>query len=149
MVLPLESISDEHLQSFVEHIRSTALDGRERQLASASVKRTRAAVRAAFTSARKRRLIEWDRWDALEAGPLRDHDHVDRDIVMTSQEVREIARACGAISQRYECFVLIQGLCALRPREAVNVRRRDLKTAHGRPVAVTFASPTPPFPNVS
>ncbi|MDQ3431820.1 MAG: site-specific integrase [Actinomycetota bacterium] len=127
--LPLREITDGDLRAFIERIRTEALDGTKRRLADSSVARTRAVVRAAFTNARKRRLIDWDPWDGVESEPLRDHDKVDPDLVMDPPQVRCVARACGAIEARYEVFVLVQGLCGLRPGEATDLRRRDVDLA--------------------
>src|SRR5665811_830663 len=107
------------------------------ELAASSLARTRAVVRAAFTYAHKRRLIEWDPWAPVQAPSLRDGNKVDPDLVMSPWQVRALAKACAAIHARYELFVLIQGLCGLRPGEAVELRRRDFGHKDGRPSVVT------------
>lgn len=135
--LPLDDVSDRHLQAFLDHVRTTALDGTARTLAPASVARTRAVVRGAFTAARKRRLLEWDPFEAVDAPVLRDHDQVDPDLVMSPADVIAIAQACAQIDPRYEAFVLTQGLCGLRPGEAVELRARNLTITNGQPTAVT------------
>jgi integrase len=135
--LPLADVTDQDLQAFLVHVGSTALDGKQRQLAASSLARTRAVVRAAFTHARKRRLIEWDPWEPVQAPSLRDLDRVDPDLVMAPQQVRAMADACAAINPRYEAFVLVHGLCGLRPGEAIELRRRDIGFRDGRPVNVT------------
>ncbi|MPZ89754.1 MAG: hypothetical protein GEU81_17210, partial [Nitriliruptorales bacterium] len=121
--LPLIDVTDQHLQDFMTAVRSTALDGSPRVLSSASATRTRAVVKGAFTSALKRRLIEWDPWLGVEAEPRRDGDQVDPDLVMSPTEVRHVAALCGEVDQRYDAFVRIQGFCRLRPGEAIAVRR--------------------------
>lgn len=124
--MPLAQVTDAHLRAFIDRIRTERLDGSSRRLADSSVVRVRANVRAAFTNARKRRLISWDPWDAIEAEPLRDHERVDPDLVMDPGEVRQMAAACASIHPRYHAYVLIQGLCGLRPGETDALRRRDL-----------------------
>ena len=135
--LPLKDVTDEHLQAFLDEVGSRALDGRPRQLAARSIARTRAVVRAAFTYAHKRRLIEWDPWAPVQAPSLRDHDKVDPDLVMSPRQIRALAKACADIDPRYELFVLVQGMCGLRPGEAVELRRRDFGYADGHPAFVT------------
>jgi integrase len=61
----------------------------------------------------------------------------DPDLVMSPADVIAIARACGQVDPRYEAFVLTQGLCGLRPGEAVELRVRNLTITDGDPVAVT------------
>ncbi len=124
--LPLRDITDAHLHRLMETIRITTLGGRRRLLGAASLKRTRAVLRGAFKSAYKRRLIEWDPWTALEWKLPPDLDRIDSELVMDPAQVFELADACGVIDRRYHCFVLIQGLCGLRPGEARDLRRRDL-----------------------
>jgi hypothetical protein len=51
----------------------------------------------------------------------------DRPGPVTSQaDVLTLAGAVAEIDRQYECVVLIQGFCALRVREARDLRRRDL-----------------------
>ena len=135
--LPLAEVTDRDLLAFMEDVRTRTLYGRRRELAPSSAARTRAVVRAAFTYARKRRLIQWDPWEPVEAPKVQDRDSVDADLVMSPEQVRALARACGAIHARYEAFVLIQGFCGLRPGEAIELRRRDIDLLAGEPVAVT------------
>ena len=131
--MPLDEVTDRHLRDFLDVYRSQALDGTARQAKPSTVERTRAVVRAAFTNARKRQLISWDPWDAVGGENLRDHDKVDPDLVMGPEEIRALARACGQIDPRSECYVLIMGLCGLRPGEATDLRRRDFVLAGDRP----------------
>ncbi|MGH8932246.1 MAG: hypothetical protein ACRDZO_16910 [Egibacteraceae bacterium] len=58
--LPLRAVTDAHLHGFLEAVRTTALDGAHRVLAPNSLAALRTVVRASFTAARKRRLIDWD-----------------------------------------------------------------------------------------
>jgi hypothetical protein len=102
--LPLPEVTDRHLQGFLDEVGSRTLSGKERALAASGLARTRAVVRAAFTYAHKRRLIEWDPWAPVEAPSLRDHDRVDPDLVMTPSLVRALARACAAAHPRYELY---------------------------------------------
>jgi integrase len=135
--LPLKDVTDQHLHAFLEDVGTRTLDGKPRQLAATSVARTRAVVRAAFTYAHQRRLIEWDPWAPVQAPSLRDRDKVDPDLVMAPHQIRALAKACADIDPRYELFVLIQGMCGLRPGEAVELRRRDFGHRDGRPAFVT------------
>lgn len=124
--LPLDEITDLHLRGFIDSFRSAALDGTPRDVKPATVQRTRAVVRAVFTNARKRRLLLWDPWEALEAENVKDHDKVDPDLVMDPEETRALASACARVDPRYEAYVLIQGFCGPRPGEAADLRLRDL-----------------------
>ncbi len=123
--LPLRKVDDRHLHAFLEVARTQTLDGTARIMAPTTIARTRAVVRAAFTSARKRRLIDWDPWDAVEWTAQTDEEQIDPDLVMDQPQVDQMAAACGSFERRYECFVLVQGVCGLRPGEARDVRRRD------------------------
>ena len=123
--LALRAITDAHLHSFLEHVRTTAPDGSHRVLAPNSLAALRTVVRASFTAARKRRLIEWDPWDAVEWKAPQDENQVDPDLVLSPQQVMAMARACGACHRRYESYILVQGFCGLRPGEARELGRRD------------------------
>ena len=57
------------------------LTGRPRTLAASSVRRAGAVVRAVFTNARKRRLLGWDPWEAVEPEPTTD-DGINPDLMM-------------------------------------------------------------------
>jgi len=140
--LPLAGVTDGHLRTFIDFTRTETLGGQKRQMAPTTLARSRAIVRAAFTNARKRRLITWDPWDAVEPEPTRDHDQIDPDLVMDPTEIREMARVCGAISPRYEAYVLVQGFCGLRPGEATDLRRRDVNVEGDRPSVTVGGSYT-------
>jgi integrase len=81
-----------------------------------------------FTHARKRRMLEWDPWEAVEPEPTTD-DGINPDLVMTPAQLRALAAACATVDPRYAAFVLAQGLCGVRPGEAQALRRRDLHLA--------------------
>lgn len=134
--LPLRAVDDSHLHAFLETVRTTALDGTQRTLAPSSIGNIRTTVRSAFKAAYKRRLIEWDPWDAVEWSAPRDIEQVDADMVMDPAQVMAMAEACGARHRGYEGFVLVQGFCGLRPSEARELRRRDFDL-DARPATVT------------
>ncbi len=134
---PLSEVTDRHLQDFLDHVRTVGPDGARRDLAPSSIARTRAVVRAAFTNARKRRLIEWDPWEAVEAPQLRDQDRVDPDMVMTPGQIMTVAARCAEHDPRWEALILLQGMCGLRPGESLALRARDIRWQEGRPVEVT------------
>jgi len=123
--LPFQEVADHHLSTFLEEVRTVALDGTRRVLAPTSIARTRAVVRAVFTAARKRRVIDWDPWEAVEWSIATEDEQIDPDLVPDQAQVLDLAEACGAADPRYTCFVLVQGICGLRPGEARNLRRRD------------------------
>jgi len=137
---PLDEITDIDLCGFLDRYRSEALDGTRRQLKPTSVQRTRAVVRAAFTSARKRRLISWDPFEAVPGENLRDEDKVDPDLVMDPQEIRKLAKACAKSDPRYRAYVLVQGFCGLRPGEATDLRRRDFDLTGPQPTVTVGGS---------
>ncbi len=134
--MPLKDVTGDHLRSFLDEVRTQRLDGTSRQLAPTSAARTRAVVRGAFTDARKRRLIDWDPWDAVAAIPLKDADVVDPDMVMSPAQVKQLAGACGQRHPQWESFILLQGFCGLRPGEAIGLRVKDFAYVDGRPVDV-------------
>ncbi len=134
--LPLRAVDDSHLHAFLETVRTTALDGTRRTLAPSSIGNIRTIVRSAFKAAYKRRLIDWDPWEAVEWSAPRDVEQVDADVVMDPAQIMAMAKACGARHRGYECFVLVQGFCALRPSEARELRRRDFDL-DARPATVT------------
>lgn len=135
--LPLNQVTDRHLRSLLDVYRSQTLDGTPREAKPSSVQRLRAVVRAAFTNARKRQLISWDPWQGVEREPLRDHEKVDPDLVMTPADIRALAAACGDVDPRYEAYVLLQGFCGPRPGEATDLRRRDIAPS-GRVAVVSI-----------
>ena len=108
-----------------------------RLLASTSVARTRAVIKAAFNDARKRRLIDWDPWDAVATIPLKDVDAVDPDMVMTTAQVRELAAVCATGNPQWESFILLMGFCGLRPSEAIGLRISDFSYVGTRVDPVT------------
>jgi hypothetical protein len=110
--LPFEAVTDAHLHAFIEYVRTHDLSGQPRTLAESSVRRARAVVRAVFTHARKRRLLEWDPWEAVEPEPTTD-DGINPDLVMTPTQLRALAAACATVDPHYAAFVLTQGLCAV------------------------------------
>lgn len=112
-------------------IRDEAPDGSRRPAAPATVNRARGTLRAAFTQARKQRLIDWDPWGAVPAEPTPDHDQVDPDLVLDPADIWLLADECGRIKARHRAFVLVQGLCGLRPGEAMELRRRNLTLVDG------------------
>ncbi len=123
--LPLRSIDDGHLHAFLERVRTTGTDGSPRPIAPTTLDATRRAVRAAFRSAQKRRLIDWNPWDGVDWKLPTGEDDLRTELVMDPAQVLTLAEACGQIHPRYACFVLVQGFCGLRPGEARDVRRRD------------------------
>ena len=64
--LPLDEVTDADLHAFLSAVRTQALDGTPRTLAPNTLRRIRAIVGATFVSARKRRLIDWNPWEAVE-----------------------------------------------------------------------------------
>jgi integrase len=135
--LPIRQITDRHLRDLLAWIRDEAPDGTRRPAAPATLNRARGALRAAFTQARKQRLIDWDPWDAVPVEPTPDHEKVDPDLVMDPAEIWLLADECGRTKARhrakarYRAFVLLQGVCGLRPGEAIELRRRDLNLIEG------------------
>ncbi len=136
--LLLREITDGHLAAFLEAVRTTTLDGTPRTLAPHTLARTRAVVGAAFRSAVKRRLIDWNPWDAVEWKLHPDEDQIDPELVMDPGQVFDLAHAVAGIQRRYECFVLVMGLCGLRPSEARELRRCDLDLV-STPATLTVA----------
>jgi integrase len=134
--LPLRSINDGHLQDFLERVRTTATDGSARLIAPTTLDATRRAVRAAFRSAQKRRLIDWNPWDGVDWKLPTGEDDLRVELVMDPEQVLTLAEACAQTHPRYACFVLVQGFCGLRPGEARDVRRRDFDL-HSTPATVT------------
>jgi integrase len=134
--LPLTAVTDGHLQDFLEAVRTTKVDGSPRLLAPTTVAAARTPVRAAFRSAHKRRLIDWNPWEGVEWEVPTGEDDLRAELVMDPRQVLDMSAACGAIDPRYECFVLIQGACGLRLGEARELRRRDIDLK-SRPATVT------------
>ena len=124
--LPLADVTDGRLQDFLEAVRTTRVDGSSRVLAPTTVAAARTPVRAAFRSAHKRRLIDWNPWDGVEWEVPTGEDDLRAELVMDPRQVLDISAACGAVDPRYECFVLVQGACGLRLGEPREVRRRDV-----------------------
>jgi integrase len=131
--LPLAAVTDDDLQAFMDDVANNGPDGRPRQLAPSSLARTKAVVQGAFTYAVKRRLIEWNPWAPVHIDATDDQQRIDPDLVMDPAQVMAVAQACARIDPRYFAYVLIQGLCGLRPGEAGELRRHDLHPRRGTP----------------
>jgi integrase len=124
--LPMTEVTPTHLNRFLDVIRIEALDGRRRTVDAKTVARYRVAIKAVFNSAAAQRIIDWNPWDGVDWSLPDGEDDLDPDLVMNQDQVAEIARTCGEIQPRAHAFVLIQGVCGLRPSEAREVRRQDL-----------------------
>jgi integrase len=136
--LPLPEVTPEHLYRYLEVVRTEMLDGRKRLLAPRTLLRCKIVVKAVFNSAARGRVIDWNPWDGVEWSMPPTEDVVDPDLVMSQRQVHDLAACCGAIQPRTAEFVLIQGVCGLRPGEARELRRRVVKLTSS-PAIVTVS----------
>jgi integrase len=125
--LQLPEVTPEHLYRYLEVVRIETLDGRKRVLAPRTLLRCRIVVKAVFNSAARSRVIEWNPWDGVEWSAPPTEDVVDPDLVMSQRQVHQLAARCGRLQPRTAAFVLIQGVCGLRPGEVRELRRRDVQ----------------------
>jgi integrase len=124
---PMPDVTPTHLHRFLDTIRVEALDGTRRTIDASTVQRYRVAIRAVFNAATAERIIEWNPWNGVKVSlPTDEDDDLDPDLVMNQRQVGHLAHTCGTIQPRARAFVLIQGVCGLRPSEARELRRRDL-----------------------
>ena len=124
--LPVTDVTPTHLNRYLDTIRIEALDGRRRTVDAKTVARYRVAIKAVFNNAAAQRIIDWNPWGGVDWSPPDGEDDLDPELVMNQHQVADMARACGEIQPRARAFVLIQGVCGLRPSEAREVRRQDL-----------------------
>ncbi len=94
--------------------------------APTTVAGARTPARAAFRSAHKRRLIDWNPWDGVEWEVPTGEDDLRANWSWTPVRCSIMCPTCATIDPRYECFVLIQGACGAPPRRGADVRRRDI-----------------------
>lgn len=135
--LPLPDVTPEHLHRLLDTVRTRDITGRRRIVGASTVDRYRVACAAVFNAATAQRIIDWNPWNGVDRSTTDDRDEtLDPDLVMAPREVRRLAAACGRIQPRAHAFVLIQGLCGLRPSEAREIQRRDLHLDHS-PARVT------------
>jgi integrase len=71
-------------------------------------------------------VIDWNPWDGVDWSMPALEDVVDPDLVMNQREVHRLAVSCAALQPRTRVFVLLQGVCALRPGEGRALERREV-----------------------
>lgn len=131
--LPLADLTWQILEAFLaryEHNQRLP----DRSVSDATTQRFVADVRQFVSDATTRNEVV-DPWPALQrmtraskAQPSR-VDPVDAELVLSPEQVWALARACaehGSWGDVVICFVLVMGLCGLRPGEAIGLRIVDL-----------------------
>jgi integrase len=124
--LLMTDVTPTHLHRYLDTIRVQALDGQRRTIGPLTVARYRAAIKAVFRVAAAQRVIAWNPWHGVEWSLPDGEDDLDPDMVMNQRQVDRLARSCAQLRHESRAFVLMQGVCGLRPSEAREVRRRDL-----------------------
>jgi hypothetical protein len=137
---PIGSIGPEDLDAFLAHCRpSIRFPGR--QVAGGTERRMIADLRPCWERAVYKGKITsspWDRLDPRDLGGRRTSSSrstagvvpADAELVLSGKQVFEFARICvelGGWGSIVLCFVLVMGLCGLRPSEAVGLVVGDLE----------------------
>lgn len=136
--MPLAEVTHSHLESLLAAHRRKA-DGT--QVAPATEKRFAADLRQCWQQAVARSVIDRDPWPAVRVSRKTKRNGtvtkatkgvttVDKDIVLSPEQVWALADALGAQSKtaaRYRAFIALMGLCGLRPSEACAVTVGDLE----------------------
>ncbi len=136
---PLASIGREDLESFLAHYRRRA-DDPKRQVSPATERRMIADLRQCWARAAHEDRIASNPWDRLEQ-----HDRAgrrassrgngrlaaaDAEMVLSPSQVFQLAETCGELGgwgNVVVCFVLVMGLCGLRPSEALGLTVGDVE----------------------
>lgn len=134
---PVAGIGRPELEAFLAHHRPSQRDP-SRQVSPASERRMAADLRQVWAWAVRTELLADNPWDRVE---LRTRDtgrrartgsaalSADAEVVLSPDQVRQLACCCvfaGSWDGRVLCFVLVMGLCGLRPSEAIGVVVGDL-----------------------
>ncbi len=147
--LPLDLVGRDEIERFlsVSRVHSRYPD---RQISPASERRMVADLKQCWARAVERDHLVSNPWDKVRlrtrsAGGSRvragkDALTADKDVVLTPEQVFELAEACvteGSWGPIVRCFVLVMGLCGLRPSEAAGLIVGDIDVASSGPGWVT------------
>jgi integrase len=143
---PLRAVTHEHLEELLAAYRVRD-DGRP--VSPATERRMVADLRQCWQLAHSRGLTDRDPWPAVRilrktksAGTVekvvRGVQAVDADVVLSPAQVWKLADAVAATTAnagRYRAYVLLMGLCGLRPSEALGLTVSDLELPDAATVA--------------
>lgn len=136
--LPLASVGRQELEGLVERYSHHYRDPGKR-VSAASVRRMVADLRPCWDRAVVEGLIPANPWAGVDlglrgrTGGKRTHTETlaaDADLVLDPAQVRALAAACvehGSWGPMVEGFVLVMGICGLRPNEAAGLLIGDLE----------------------
>lgn len=136
---PLGEVTHDHLEDLLAAHRTKQTGAGT--ISPATEARTVAVLRACWSQAVARGLIERDPWPAVKtmrktrrAGKVvkatAGVQAVSADIVLSPAQVWQLAEACATVSDRsgvYRAYIATMGLCGLRPGEAAGLQIRDIE----------------------
>lgn len=126
---PIEDVTWEELEALVTRFRTNQRNAGKR-VSPATERRFVADLKQfwADASARHRFANPWPAVETMDRSSgrrsARGAQAIDRDLVLSAAQVSELAEACvthGKWGAEVRCFVLVMGLCGLRPGEAVGL----------------------------
>jgi integrase len=137
--LPIAAVTHDDLEALLTIYR-TKQTGKG-TISPATEARTVAVLRACWTQAVARGLIERDPWPAVKtmrktrrAGKVvkaaTGIQQVSADSVLSPAQVWQLAEACATVSDRagvYRAYIATMGLCGLRPGEAAGLQIGDVE----------------------
>ena len=136
--LPLPDVGREEIEQFLTVNRINRLHP-ERQISPSSERRLVADLKQCWARAVERDLLASNPWDkvrlrtratgGVRARSGKDALVADADVVLAPEQVFDLAEACvteGTWGAEVRCFVLVMGLCGLRPSEATGLIVGDI-----------------------
>lgn len=142
--LALAEVGLHEVTAFLAHYRRSQRFP-DRQVSPSSERRMVADLRQCWARAvREERIAAspWDRVDLRARGGASARSKTgrtalaaDAEVVLSPQQVWQLAEACGALGDWGDivvCYVLVMGFCGLRPNEAVGLVVGDLEVPEGQ-----------------
>lgn len=142
---PLADVDRRQLERLLAHFRVNQRDP-TRQVAPASERRMVADLRQCWDQAVREERLESNPWDKVDLRArssaiggrrqTRSTLAADAELVLAPDQIWQLAHACGELGSWghvVDCFVLVMGLCGLRPNEAVGLVIGDLELPDAEP----------------
>jgi len=134
--LPLESVDRDAAVAMLTHYRDSRRNP-GRQTAPTTERRMVADLKQCWKHAVLEGRVDANPWDAVVLRTRTSRANVrsgelaaDAEMVLSPDQVIELAERCvteGSWGEHVRCFVLVMGLCGLRPREAVGLLVGDVE----------------------
>lgn len=140
--LPLTAVERDTVASLLARYRRSHRDP-NRQTSPATERRMVADLKQCWKRAVDEGRIDANPWDtvtartrATRASARSTELAADAEMVLSPQQVVELADRCvaaGSWGEHVRCFILVMGLCGLRPNEAVGLLVGDVELPHDGP----------------